>query len=130
MTGKADRSEARRITRDVEPSSLRDLRDRPRRATVAFVDHDEVDVLPVRARFHGDTCRFGVLPGGATDFENREVSLVIDDGTYWFELRGISVRGLAARIDPVEADGTAALAWYAIEPRRVLAWDYGAIREA
>jgi hypothetical protein len=91
-------------------------------------DHDEVDVLPVRARFHGDTCRFGVLPGGATDFENREVSLVIDDGMYWFELRGVSVRGMAAPHAAPAETAAAGLTWYAIEPRRVLAWDYGTIR--
>ncbi len=30
--------------------------------------------------------RFGVRPEIATDLENREVVLVIDEGPYWFEL--------------------------------------------
>jgi hypothetical protein len=54
--------------------------------------------------------------------------LVIDDGRYWFQLRGVSVRGIANRID-TPAGAAAQLAWYAVETRRVLAWDYGAVRE-
>lgn len=119
----------RHVTRDVEPAAVRDLLEHPPRATVAFVDHGAVDLLPVSARCSADRHLFRVAVAGAPDLENREVVLVIDDGQYWFELRGISVRGVAKRIDapaPGEADG---VAWYAIEPRRILAWDYGTIRE-
>lgn len=130
MTSETDRSATPRVTRDVEPSTLKDLLEHAKRATVAFVDRDEAEILPVRARYDADTCRFGVLPEVAVDFENREVVLVIDDGPYFFELRGISVRGPARRIDRAEPVETNALAWYRIEPRRVLAWDYGAMREA
>jgi hypothetical protein len=119
-----------RITRDVEPSALRDLIEHPPRATVAFVNRGQAEVLPVRARYHADTYRFGVLPEVATELENREVVLVIDDGPYFFELRGISVRGLARRIDRAEPGETDALAWYVIEPRRILAWNYEVMREA
>jgi len=129
MTGESGRSAAHEVTRDVEPSTLKDLLAHPPRATVAFVDRDEADVLPVRARYRANTYRFGVLPEVGTDLENREVVLVMDDGPYWFELRGISVRGLARRINRAEPGETDALAWYTIEPRRILAWDYGAIRE-
>jgi len=116
------------VTRDVDPSSLQDLREGPPRATVAFVDRDEAIVLPVRARYRADTYGFGV-PGDLA-LENREVVLVIDDGPYWFDLRGISVRGVARRLERAEPGETDALAWYAIEPRRILAWDYAAMREA
>jgi hypothetical protein len=119
-----------RITRDVEPSALRDLIEHPPRAAVAFIDRDRAEVLPVRARYRADTYRFGVLPGVATELENREVVVVIDDGPYFFELCGISVRGVARRIDRAEAGEADALAWYVIEPRRILAWDYDAMREA
>lgn len=121
---------AREVTRDVEPSTLRDLLEHPPRATLAFVDRDRADVLPVQARCRADTYRFGVVPAIAADLDNRDVVLVIDDGAYWFDLRGISVRGVARRIDRVEAGEADALAWYVIEPRRILAWNYAAIREA
>jgi hypothetical protein len=131
MTSENGRNAARRVTRDVAPSALRDLLEHPPRATVAFINRDQADVLPVRARYRGDdTYRFGVLPEVATDLENREVVLVIDDGPHFFELRGISVRGLARRIDRAEPGKADALTWYVIEPWRILAWDYDAMREA
>jgi hypothetical protein len=120
-------SQGKRVTRDVEMSALRDLLDRPPRATVAFVDGGAVSLLPAGARCSVTKHLFGVLPAAAPDLAGREVVLVIDDGPYWFEARGISVRGIAARVEP--PSGSGGLAWYVIEPRRVLAWDYGAIRE-
>jgi hypothetical protein len=119
-------SQAKRVTRDVEVSAVRDLLDHPLRATVAFVDGGAASLLPARARFSASKHLFGVSPAAALDLADREVVLVIDDGPYWFELRGISVRGVTARVEPPSGGG---LVWYAIAPRRVLAWDYGAIRE-
>jgi hypothetical protein len=130
MTSESGRSAAHSVTRDVEPSTLKDLLEHPPRATIAFIERERADILPVRARCRADMYRFGVLPEVAINLENREVVLVIDDGPYFFALRGISVRGLARRIDRVEPGETDALAWYVIEPRRVLAWNYDAIREA
>lgn len=119
----------RRVTRDVEPSALRDLLDNPSRATVAFVDGDAVDLLPVRVRLSMETYLFGVPADASPDLNNREVVLVVDAGPYWFELRGVSVRGMAKRADsPGQGEG-GRFVWYAIDPRRILAWDYGAIRE-
>lgn len=125
-----DRSPMHAVTRDVDPLTLKDLIEHPPRATVAFIDRERVDILPVRARYHAETYRFGVGPDAPVDLAEREVVLVIDDGPYFFELRGISVRGPARRLDraqPGEADG---LAWYVIDPRRILAWNYAAMREA
>jgi hypothetical protein len=119
----------KRVTRDVTVSDLRDLLERPPRATVAFVDGGAVDVLPARARCTADTHQFGVVSDTAPTLDHREVVLVIDAGANsWFKLRGFSVRGVAVRVpSPVSAGSD--LTWYAIEPRRTLAWDYGAIRE-
>jgi hypothetical protein len=116
----------RRVIRDVEPEVLSDLRESPPRASVAFSLGDAVDVLPARARLGTGAPQFGVSPETSPDLTHREVVLVIDDGPYWFQLRGLSVRGVAERLQVTATDG---LAWYAITPRRVLAWDYGAIRE-
>ena len=118
-----------RVTRDVEPSALPDLLDSPRWASVAFVDAERIDVLPVAARCHSGTYRFGVRPGATSDLDGREVVLVIDDGPYWFQLRGISPRGIAKRVEPSESEAAGTLTWYVLEPSRILAWDYGTIRE-
>jgi len=119
----------KRVIRDVDPAAVGDLLDHPPRATVAFVDRGVVDLLPVRVRCGADSYRFGVAADPSPDLAGREVVLVLDDGPFWFELRGISVRGVATRVDPPEPQATERLAWYAIAPRRVLAWDYGTIRE-
>src|SRR5262245_30843416 len=116
-----------RVTRDVEPSALRGLLERPLRATVALVDEGQVEVLPARYRLRTDAHLIGVPRDSAKTLEGREVVLVIDAGAYWFELRGISVRGLARRTDPADGDATD-LTWYVIDPRRVLGWDYATIR--
>ena len=119
----------KQVIRDVEPAALRDLLQDPPRATLAFVDGEEVEVVPVRYRLYGDAHLIGVRGEGAAALADREVVLVIDDGAFWFELRGISVRGVAKRVDRAGAEW-AGCAWYAIAPQRVLAWDYGTIREA
>ena len=116
------------VTRDVDPSAVRDLLDDPPRATVAFLERGAVELLPVRARFSADVHRFGVLAEHAPDLEGRETVLLRDDGAYWFELRGISVRGVARRLGPPDPEGAVALVWYAVEPRRILAWDYASVR--
>ena len=118
-----------RVTRDVEPEALRDLREHPPRATVAFVHDGGPDALPARAQLDGATL-FAVAAATAPDLNEREVVLVVDDGPYWFQLRGISVRGTARRTTEPAGTSTANLAWYAIDTRRVLAWDYGTVRTA
>lgn len=120
---------ARRVTRDVAVAAVRDLIEQPPRATVAFVERDAVDLLPALARVNGDRYSFGILADQAPNLDRREVVLAIDDGPYWFELRGVSVRGTARRVEPPRGGGDEHLVWYAITARRILAWDYGAIRE-
>ena len=119
-------SDTPRVTRDVEPLAVRDLLDHPPRATLAFVGEEGIDLLPVTARFSEGIHRFGVSPDAGIDFQGREVVLLIDDGEYWFDLRGISVRGTAVHLEPAPSER---LVWYTIEPRRILAWDYGTVRE-
>jgi hypothetical protein len=117
----------RRVTRDVDPAAVRDLLERPPRAVVAFVRDGAADVLPARVRSDGDRLLFALDADTAPDLVDREIVVVVDDGPYWFQLRGLSLRGIAT---PAATPGADALAWYALTPRRVLAWDYGAVREA
>jgi hypothetical protein len=105
-----------RTTRDVTPADVADVVADPRRASVTFVDGGEPAIVPVRARREGDRWRFAAP---APVLDDREVVLLLDDGDWWFELRGVSVRGVARR----DGDG-----WYTVEPRRVLAWSYGSLR--
>ena len=72
---------------------------------------------------------FGVAAAGAPALDERQVVLLMDGGSCWFELSGVSVRGMASRADAPDAAAGARLCGYVVEPRRVLAWDYAAIRE-
>jgi hypothetical protein len=123
--GGKGRARLERVGRDVDPAAVADLLERPPRATVAFVHGDEVEALPALARWRGGVHGFAVRAEDAPDLDGREVVLVRDDGPYWFELRGVTVRGLARRAEAQDGDRSA---WYDVEPRRVLAWDYGALR--
>jgi hypothetical protein len=116
----------RRVTRDVDPAALRDMLERPPRGTVSFVRAGVTDVVPARVRLDGDRCRFAVCAESAPPLADGEIVLVVDDGPYWFELRGVSLRGRAVAVHAPDADG---LVWYELTPRRVLAWDYGTVRE-
>ncbi len=121
---------AKRVSRDVSPAALGDLLERPPRAAVAFVEGDEVEVLPARARFgfREGVHTFAVRAEDAPVLEGREVVLTRDDGPYWFELRAITVRGVATRASAPSGDHGRGLVWYAIDARRVIAWDYGTLR--
>lgn len=81
-------------------------------------------IIPVRLRVTGDQPRIGV-PTGGPDLAGREVVVLVDDGPWWFRLRGASFRGVARR----DGEGEGAV-WWTMEPRRILAWDYGTVREA
>jgi hypothetical protein len=119
---------AGRVTRDVGPEAVPDLLERPPRAAVAFLDGEQVDVLPAKARTLDGVHLFAVR--GRDDLGGREVALVRDDGPWWFELRAVTVRGVARPAAPAAGEDGTGLAWYAVEPRRVIAWDYGSLREA
>jgi deazaflavin-dependent oxidoreductase (nitroreductase family) len=123
------RSAGGRVTRDVHPSAMERLLADPPRATVAFVDGDRVDLLPARVAARAGMHLFGVRDDGSPPLDGREVVLVADGGTYWFELRGLSVRGTARPADAPPPGHHQGLRWYAVEPGRVLAWDYTALRE-
>ena len=116
------------VSRDVEPAALRPLLEHPPRASLAFIDRDRADLLPVRYRLQGEAHLIGVAGDVPAAIDGREVVLVIDDGAYWFELRGISFRGIASRIEPPNG-AEPECAWYVIAPRRAIAWDYAAIRD-
>jgi hypothetical protein len=111
--------------RDVDVTALGGLLARPPSASVAYATDAGAELVPARAVVGGDVYSFGVAPDAAGDLNGREVVLTIEDGAYWFELRGVAVRGTARRAGSSPADG---LVWYAIGASRVLAWDYGALR--
>ncbi len=113
------------ITRDVEASAVADLALSPPRVALAASVDDEILLLPVRATLEEPTdpassCRIVQVPEGSPDLAGRHVVLIADDGPQWFRLRSLTVRGMAV---------ATAQYTYRVAPRRIVAWDYGSLRQ-
>ena len=117
----------KRTTRAVRPEDLEDLLERPPRASLAFVRGGAIQLLPVALRYAEQRYLVG-LPAGMEPPAGR-VKLLVDDGRWYFDLRGIWVRGL---LRPCDAPAGAAVerTWFELTPEKVAAWHYGRMREA
>jgi hypothetical protein len=113
------------ITRDVEATALADLVLAPPRAALAATVDNEIHVLPISLAVEAPADPTSSplmlrLPTGVPDLTNRDVVVIADDGPQWFRLRSMTVRGTAIAI----GDGS-----YRLVPKRVVAWDYGSLRD-
>jgi len=113
------------ITRSVEPGAVADLALSPPRAALAASADGEILLLPARVAVEEPAAvatspRVVRLPPVCPDLAGRNVVVIADDGPQWFRLRSLAVRGVARLLD----DCT-----YRVVPRRVVAWDYGSLRE-
>lgn len=113
------------ISRDVDADAVADLAVSPPRAALAATVDDEIHVLPVHVSLETPadptrSPRVVRVPDGGPDLAGRNVVVLADDGPQWFRLRSLTVRGMA------EAMGARA---YRIVPDRIVAWDYGSLRE-
>ncbi len=118
----------KRITRAVRPEDLADLLARPPRASLAFAGGRTVDAAPVAFRFEGGRYWVGLDAATAARVENERVALLVDEGCYHTELRGVSVRGRAVTGDGPPGQAAGGLAWLEVTPDKVTAWNYGAMR--
>ncbi|MGO9152478.1 pyridoxamine 5'-phosphate oxidase family protein [Mycobacterium sp.] len=114
------------ITRDVEASAVADLALSHPRAALAATVEDEILLLPVSVTLEGpvdpaSSPRIVQVSAGNPDLTGRNVVVIVDDGPQWFRLRSLTVRGVA------EAVGDCT---YRVVPERIVAWDYGSLREA
>ena len=113
------------ITREVEVSAVADLALTPPRAALAAAVDDEVLVFPANVTMEEpadlqSSPRIVRLPSGVPDMADRNVVLIADDGPQWFRLRALTIRGMAK----ATSDCT-----YRVVPTRLVAWDYGSLRE-
>lgn len=116
----------KRVTRSVRPEDLPDLLAKPPRATLAFVRDGAIQAIPVAFKFDAGRYLVG-LPGDVEPPIGR-VKLLVDDGPWYFDLRGFWARGALAPCDaPANAgDGQA---WFELTPEKTAAWHYGSMRE-
>lgn len=54
------------------------------------------------------------------------MAVLIDEGSMYFDLRGVRIRGQVTLMENGKDDG---LEWFAVTPEREVAWHYGTLRE-
>ena len=116
------------VTQRVDPEELADLATGQARVALAWEGPSGVECVPAvlaRDGHHVAVPRDAPLGPVAS----LPVTVVADDGTYWFELRAVVWRGTAtveANEDEGISDGPV---WLRFESTRVVAWDYSRLRE-
>ena len=119
----------KRVTRNIDPESARDLLERVPRACIAFASDHGPQAQPVELIWH-DGRYLASIPEDADRQPGygHEVVLLIDEGVHFFDLRAIYIRG---QVEPTEApDGApAGRTWFEVVPLKTVAWDYGKLRE-
>ena len=115
----------KRVTRSVRPEDLPDLLAKPPRATLAFVRDAAIQAIPVAFKF--DAGRYLVGLPGDMDPPAGRVKLLVDDGPWYFDLRGFWARGPLAPCDAPAAGDDAV--WFELTPEKTAAWHYGSMRE-
>jgi len=119
----------KRITRNIDLVEVRDLLERVPRACIAFAGDEGPQAEPVTVLFTDDRYLVGMPPSAASHpTVHEEVVLLVDEGFQFFDLRAIYVRGHVQALGGVERlPGD--FFWFAVQPTRTVAWDYGRIRE-
>lgn len=115
---------AREVTVRVPPAESRDLLERPARACIGFVAGGRPRIESVHVRYEGSRYLIGLEPGSLAPRPSDEVVLVVDEGTLFFELRALYVRGVAGSSRPSPSPNR----WFELEPLRESSWDYGRMR--
>jgi hypothetical protein len=116
----------KRITRAVAPEEISDLLIARRWASLALVQDGSLHAWPTTFAYHGGRYYVQASQDDPLDAGTR-VSLLIDDGVYHADLRGIRIQGTIG--DPMADSQTeAGRDWLEVIPRKVTAWNYGAIR--
>lgn len=121
----------RRITHAVDPEKMWDLLERVPRACVAFVNAGTVEVAPVEFRLQEGRYWIGMSGSGSDPAPGPDepVKLHIDEGTYYFDMRGIWIGGRASFSEERPETGSPALNWFQLIPEKFVAWDFGEMRE-
>ena len=119
----------KRVTRDIDPDSARDLLERVPRACIAFASDHGPEAQPIVLVWHDGRYLAGIpLDADPRPSSGQEVVLLIDEGVHYYDLRALYIRG---RMKPAEAPrgAQASRTWLEVVPFKTVAWDYGMFRE-
>ena len=114
------------MTRRVSPEDVGDLLISPPRASLAFVADATIQALPVSFRSHDGRYMFGVMEASDSLVPGAPVQLLIDDGDYMSELRGIAIAGRIG--ERREGLSDSSITWFELLASLITAWDYSAMR--
>jgi len=117
------------VTRDVDPESMRDLLERVPRACLSFASKDGPQTQPVELQWQEDRYLVSIsIEAGDQPSPGQEVVLLVDEGIYYFDLRAIYIRG-QVRSTEIPINALADSKWFEVVPTKIVAWDYGMLRE-
>ncbi len=121
----------RRISHAVDPEEMRCLLESPPRACIAFVNAGMAELVPVELCFREGRYWIG-LSGGESDpapGPDQRLKLLVDAGTYYFDMHGIWIGGRALFGEGRPEGGSPALKWFQLVPEKFIAWDFAAMRK-
>jgi hypothetical protein len=119
----------KRITLNIDPAKARDLLERVPRACIAFTADQGPQTEPVTVGVRDGRYLVGMPSSAASPpIVDQEVVLIVDDGSNFFDLRAIYQRGHVQTLGEVETPA-GDFFWFALQPTRTVAWDYGRFRE-
>ena len=108
---------------------MRDLLERVPRACIVFLSAGTVDLVPVEFRLQEGRYWIGLSGDGSAPGPGEPVKLLIDEGMYYFDMRGIWMRGRASFGEERPETGSPALNWFQLVPEKFIAWDFGTMRK-
>ena len=120
----------KRVTRNIDPGSARDLLERVPRACLCFASDNGPQAQPIVLVWYDGRYLTG-LPRNAEQrpSSGQEVVLLIDEGIHFFDLRALYIRGQVKQASaPTEAPA-ADCTWFEVVLLKTVAWDYGMLRE-
>lgn len=122
---------ARRVTHAVDPERMRDLLERAPRACIAFVHDGRAELVPVEFLLRAGRYWIGVSVVGSDPVPgpDQPLKLLVDEGMYYFDMRGIWIRGRVSCAEAPPEGAAPNLRWLQLVPERCVAWDFGAMRE-
>jgi hypothetical protein len=115
----------KQVTRAIRPEDLTELLEHPPRATLAFVRDGAIEAVPVAFRLVAGRYLFGLLPPAGRLPDHGK--LLVDDGPWYFDLRGAWMRGAITPCEPPIGEGPE-LSWHELLPIKSVAWHYGTMR--
>jgi hypothetical protein len=119
----------KKVTRNIDLDSARDLLERVPRACICFASDRSPQAQPIVMLWQEGRYLAGIPKDAEHQPDSgQEVVLLVDEGIYYFDLRAIYIRG---QVKPAEAPkgAPAGCTWLEVVPTKTVAWDYGTLRE-